>query len=51
LSLNKKGTILESFALLSYKYRLVFLVQVTRKYVNILYLSVSVFVSLHTITS
>ena len=33
LSLNKKGTILESFALLSYKYRLVFLVQVTRKYV------------------
>ena len=49
LSLNKKDTILESFALLSYKYRLVFLVQVTRKYVIIFYLSVSVFVSLHTI--
>ncbi len=54
LSLNKKGTILESFALLSYKYRLVFLVQVTRKYVIILYLwllTLSNVVSLHTISS
>ena len=42
LSLNKKGTILESFTLASYKYRLVFLCQVTRKYVilHLLYLSV-----------
>ena len=44
LSLNKKGTILESFTLSSYKYRFLF-VQVTRKYVI---LHSMYFVSLHT---